>query len=195
MIKSAIVVALLAACGGHAPSPAAPAPAGPASPAEAAPAAAVTPSTPLTIAELGFYDGDDKGMMLHADGRFEIKAKHTEAGKPTEETWISVGRLGADGSLARPDGTVVGKLAADGRFVAADGRVAPFSLDGETLVIGAKHVTLDAQGQLVGGEPGSHVHVTGLSDVGSRRAALLLLAIALADAHAGAVPAPATATP
>lgn len=185
MKRCALIAAVVAGCGG-APKP--PAPVAPLAASAPVPAAAPL----LTIAELGFYEGDVEGMALHADGRFEVKATHSEAGQPTQEAWIPVGRLSADGSLAKPDGSVVGKLAADGTFTSADGKhVAPFRLDGETLVIGDKHVSFDAQGVLQGGDPASHLHVTGLTDEGSRRAALLLLAVVLADAHAGAVPAPA----
>ena len=185
MKRCALVAAIVAGCGGAPKPAAAPAPA-------PAPAAAPASASPLTIAELCFYEGDEEGMALHADGRFEVKATHSEAGQPAQETWLPVARLSADGTLAKPDGGVVGKLGTDGTFTSADGQhVAPFRIDGETLVIGDKHVTFDAQGVLQGGDPASHLRVTGLTDVGSRRAALLLLAVVLADAHAAAAAAPA----
>jgi hypothetical protein len=135
------------------------------------------PSAPFTLVELKLFDGDDPGLMLHADGRIEMNHRAHKGDAPA---WTPVGKLTADGKLAKPDGTEVGALQPDGTFKSTTGEAAPFRFDGEVLVAGDKRISIDDRGVIQGGNPGFQLHVEGVTDAGSRRAALLLLALATA---------------
>lgn len=168
MVKRVIVTIAMAACGGSAPPPAAPAPTAPV----AAPNTAG--ATSLTITELKFYDGDQLGVQLHANGKLEVKMARAEKGKPAQESWIALAQLSPDGKVTH-DGQAIGELQPDGTFI-ADGKPQPFKLDGDALVVGDKRITLDEHGVLQGGTSG-HMRVEGLTDAGSRRTALFVLAL------------------
>jgi hypothetical protein len=140
------------------------------------PAPTPTPATtaPFTIVELKILNGNEPGFALHADGRIEVnRSKH----KGDAPAWMPVGKMTADGNLAKPDGTELGALQADGTFKLVTGQQVPFKFDGDVLVVGDKRISIDAKGMIQGGEPGFDLHVEGATDAGSRRAALLLLAL------------------
>jgi len=161
-------LAALAACGGAAPAVTQPAAA---AKAKAAPPAA----TALTITELKFYQGNELGMVLHPDGKLEVKAKHAAGTKPVEETWTEVGRLTPEGKLSHED--KVGQLLPDGSFQTSDGQLAPWKLVGEALEIESRQITIDDKGMFHGTNEGFDIHVTGITDGGSKRTALLLVAL------------------
>src|SRR5512141_509792 len=93
-LTSLVVAITLAACGGGNKQPA--------TQTTAAPVVAASPGA-LEIAELKFYEGDDLGMQLHANGHLEVKMMHAEAGKPAQPSWHEVGALAADGTVSGPD--------------------------------------------------------------------------------------------
>jgi hypothetical protein len=155
-----------------------------------APEATTAPAGGIELAELKFYEGDDLGMQLHADGHLQVKVSHSEEGKPAEEKWMDVGVIGADGSVSDAEGTKHGTIGADGSFKSPDGQAAPFHLEGETLVIGDKKLTIDDQGILQGGnnDTGKPMRVEGATTAGRKRTALVLLAILLASPEPQAAP-------
>jgi hypothetical protein len=141
-------------------------------------------SAVVELAELQFFEGDDLGMKLHSDGHLEVKMTHSEANKPATEMWHDVGSLGADGTLTH-DGKAHGALKADGTVVTTDGKVLGFKLDGDTLVVDDKHITLDDHGVLKGGNPmPKPMRVEGASTKGLRRTALVVLALWMTGMHA-----------
>ena len=153
----------------------------------------------LGLAELKFYEGDEVGMKLHADGSIEIKNKHWKQGEPMKEEWQTLGSLSSDGKLTH-DGKVVGQLDADGSFKGPNGELAPFKIDGETLVAGDKKVTIGEQGYFDGINEGFKLRVDGAKDASTRRTALLLVALISSAGPAktemsGSAGAPATITP
>jgi len=148
----------------------------------------------LTISELKFYEGDEVGLKLHADGKFEAKATHSTQGKPPVEEWHQIGELAADGTISH-DGKVMGQLQADGTLKMTDGSVAPFKIDGETLVAGEQKITIGDKGVFQGTNPQMRpMRVDGITDAGSKRTALLLLAI-IAGASKASAPPPAAVKP
>jgi len=157
---SAVFVSLLLACASQPAPIATPPPA---------------PAAPFTLVEIKLFDGDDPGFMLHADGRIEMNHRAHKGDAPA---WETVGKLTADGKLAKADGTAVGALQPDGTFKSATGEAAPFKFDRDVLVVGDKRISIDDRGVVQGGNPGFSLHVEGTTDAGSRRAALLLLALA-----------------
>ena len=160
------VLCALAACGGAKAALQAPA---------TAPAATRRAAT-LTLVELKFYDGDDLGATLGADGTLQIKRHHHKDGASTE-SWSALVTLAGDGSLTR-DGKPVGRLKPDGGFERADGSSAAFRIEGTTLTFGDRHVVIGDDGAFAGLNPGSRtLRVEGLTDDGSRRAALLVFAV------------------
>ena len=59
-----------------------------------------------------------------------------------------------------------------------DGSTAPFKLEATTLRISGGTVAIDDTGMIAGKAPGARpMHVTGLTDDGSRRAVLLILGV------------------
>jgi len=161
----ALLVSLLIACGSK----------------SAPPTTTTTPpasgGAPLTIVELKILDGDEPGLLLHANGNVEMNRRGHKGDPPT---WTPMAKLSADGKMAKTDGTDVGALQADGTFKLANGETAPFKLDGDVLVAGDKRISIDDKGVLQGGNPGFQIHVEGATDAGSRRAALLIFAISTA---------------
>ena len=169
--------------------------------------ASTTSTTPTTapsggmlgIAELKFYEGDEVGMKLHADGSIEIKNKSWKQGEPMKEEWKQLGSLSSDGKLSH-DGQVVGQLDADGSFKAASGEAAPFKLDGETLVFGDRHVTIGDHGVFEGtNDSGKPLRVDGATDASTKRTALLLIGLISSagpvKTEGGVSEVPATVTP
>lgn len=175
-LSSVIVAILIAACGGGtktaATTPAAPV---------AAPAAGG-----IELGELKFYAGDDLGMQLHANGHLEVRMAHAEAGKPAEMTWQDVGAITADGSISSSDGKKHGQIKSDGSFVSDDGKPGPFHLEGETLVVADKKITIDDKGIMQGGNAmGKPMRIEGATTPGLRRTALVLLAILMSTSEDG----------
>lgn len=149
----------LGACGHSSPAPMAP----------AKPEVAATGSL-LKLAEITFTDHDNPAIKVHADGGVEIMDDNKQ--------WKPVGKLSTDGKFVVTDGST-GQLDADGTFKTPDGP-APFKLDGDALVAGDKRVTIDDKGSIVGGNPGADtIKITGATDVGTKRTALLILGVLL----------------
>lgn len=183
-LGSLVVAIVLAACGGGNKQPV----------TQTTPAPATTTTASAATVELGelkFFEGDDMGMQLHANGHLEVKMMHSEAGKPAQEMWHDVGSVAADGTVTGPDGKKHAEIKADGSMVSPDGQTAPFHLDGETLVIADKKITIDDKGVLQGGnDMGKPVRIEGATTPGLKRTALVLLALLMAspdgDDHAPA---------
>jgi hypothetical protein len=174
---AAALVVLVAACGGSPKSTSTPtATAGSDAPAATASAA---PGL-LGIVELKFFDEDNKlGMHLHPDGKLETLVKHSGGGKPTSEDWKQLAVFSADGTISVNDQEVA-QLQADGTLKSADGRVAPFKIDGATLVAGGKKLAFDDKGQLtLDGEPVKEIRVEGITELNTKRTALLIVAMSL----------------
>jgi hypothetical protein len=173
-LLSLVAVIALAACGGG-NKPAA-------TTATPAPEATAPKAGGLELAELKFYEGDDLGMQLHADGHLQVKMSHSTDGKPAEEKWMDVGVIGADGSVSDTEGKKHGTIEADGSFKGPDGQTAPFHIEGETLVVGDKKITIDDKGILQGGnDMGKPMRIEGATTPGLKRTALVLLAILMAS--------------
>jgi hypothetical protein len=173
-LLSMVAVIGLAACGGgNKPAATATTP---------APETATAPASGIELAELKFYEGDDLGMQLHADGHLQVKVSHSEQGKPAEEKWMDVGVIGADGSVSDAEGKKHGTIGADGSFKSPEGQTAPFHVEGETLVVGDKKITIDDKGILQGGnDMGKPMRIEGATTPGLKRTALVLLAILMAS--------------
>ncbi len=185
-MKKLLFVAALAACGGgHKPAPAEPTP---------TPAAAPAPTGPWELGELKFYQGDELGMQLHANGHLEVKLVHGEPGKPPEERWQDVGAVSPDGTVTAIDGKKHAEIKPDGSVVTQDGATAPFHLEGETLVVADKKITIDDKGILQGGnDMGKPMRIEGASTPGLKRTALVVLALIMSSGeHESATPPTAT---
>jgi len=163
-----VICVLLMSCGGSKPAPAT-------APLPPDQVASKPAGGALTITELEFYNGDELGIKLHADGKLALRVMKQGA---SAEEWKEAGVLAPDGTMTI-EGAEVGRLEADGSFKSKDGRVAPFKFDGDTLVAGDKHITIDDKGALQGGTEGSKLHVKGITDSGSKKAALLVLALVI----------------
>ncbi len=180
-----LAAALLAACGGG-PKPA------PAEPTPAPAAAPAAPTGPWELGELKFYQGDELGMQLHANGHLEVKLVHGEPGKPPEERWQDVGAVSPDGTVTAIDGKKHAEIKPDGSVVTQDGATAPFHLEGDTLVVADKKITIDDKGILQGGnDMGKPMRIEGATTPGLKRTALVVLALILSS---GPQEAPPTAT-
>lgn len=113
----------------------------------------------ISIAESG------QGLFVHANGTVEVV--DGDARKP-------LGTLTADGKFTLPDGDS-GQLNDDGSFTTKEG-AAPFRLEDETLVVGDTRLTLDASSVIQGGKADmSTVKITGVTNRGTRRTALLMI--------------------
>lgn len=171
------VLALVVACGGSAP-PTQTATTLPPTTSTAEPAAA-TATARLGLGDLKFFQGDTLMIHLHPDGTLEL------ATDGTGQALQRAGTISADGKLTGPDGKSA-QLQDDGTLVLSNGQDPGIKLDGETLVIAGKHVTLDPQGAvLVDGAalPSKvPVRIEGVTDAGTRRTALLLVALTLGGA-------------
>ena len=180
-LLSMVAVIGLAACGGgNKPAATATTP---------APETTTAPASGIELAELKFYEGDDLGMQLHADGHLQVKVSHSEQGKPAEEKWMDVGVIDADGSVSDAEGKKHGTIGADGSFKSPEGQTAPFHVEGETLVVGDKKITIDDKGILQGGnDMGKPMRIEGATTPGLKRTALVLLAILMASPEPQATP-------
>jgi hypothetical protein len=122
----------------------------------------------IELAELRFYAGQNLGMQLHADGHLEVKA---------DQAWVEVGSVAPDGTLRAPDGTQRGHVTADGSVVGPSGKTAPFHVEGETLVVGDRKLTIDDKGMLQGGDYlQGPMRIEGATTPGLKRTALVVLA-------------------
>ncbi|HSN25902.1 MAG TPA: hypothetical protein VLT45_06435 [Kofleriaceae bacterium] len=186
-MKKLLFVAALAACGGgHKPAPAEP---------TATPAAAPAPTGPWELGELKFYQGDELGMQLHANGHLEVKLVHGEPGKPPEERWQDVGAVSPDGTVTAIDGKKHAEIKPDGSVVTQDGGTAPFHLEGETLVVADKKITIDDKGILQGGnDMGKPMRIEGATTPGLKRTALVVLALIMSAGEREPATTPPTAT-
>lgn len=176
-LLSLVAAGALAACGGSAkPAPVEPTP---------IPAAAPAPTGPWELGELKFYQGDELGMQLHANGHLEVKLVHGEPGKPPVERWQDVGALAADGTITAIDGKKHAEVKPDGSVVSPDGKAAPFHLEGEALVVGDKKITIDDKGILQGGnDMGKPMRIDGATTPGLKRTALVVLALVMTGGDA-----------
>ncbi|MCX5747767.1 MAG: hypothetical protein NT062_35325 [Proteobacteria bacterium] len=148
--------------------------------------------SPFTLVEMKLYLGEDLGLQIHADGR--VEENRADPGKPAE--WAVMAKISAAGQLLTADGSEAGAMQPDGSFKFAKGDVAPFKFDGATLVAGDRKVSIDAAGVIQGGnDMGVKLRVEGLTDDGSRRAALFALALALMGNGGADQPATAPAAP
>lgn len=173
-ILSLAAALALAACGGGTAKPATTTATTEPEAAQAAPAGS------FELGELKFYEGDDLGLQLHANGHVEVKLTHSEAGKPAEETWTDVGSFAADGTISSADGAKHGKANPDGTFVGAQGQTAPFHLEGEALVVADTKITIDDKGIVQGGnDGGKQLRIEGATTPGLKRTALVVLAVML----------------
>lgn len=121
-------------------------------------------STRLELAEITISEGS-QGLYVHTDGSVEVV--DGDQRKP-------LGTLTADGKFTLPDG-VSAQLQDDGTFMSADGP-APFHLEDETLVVGETRLTIDANNMIQGGKGDlSSVKITGVTNRGTRRTALLMI--------------------
>jgi hypothetical protein len=188
MTKLLTLAFVLAACGGgHKPAPAEPTP---------TPAAAPMPTGPWELGELKFYQGDEMGMQLHANGHLEVKLVHGEPGKPPVERWQDVGALTPDGTVTAIDGKKHAEIKPDGSVVTQDGATAPFHLEGETLVVADKKITIDDKGILQGGnDMGKPMRIEGATTPGLKRTALVVLALIMASPQDAHEPAPTATSP
>jgi len=136
----------------------------------------------LTFVELRVYIGPQLFEKLHADGTIEF------AMRPGD--WESVGRITESGTAFRADGIRLGSLASDGTFRLPTGEASSWKLVGETLLFRTAplpgespkvlSLTIDARGMLRGFEdPAPPYRFEGLTDAGSRRAALFMYAVVL----------------
>jgi hypothetical protein len=134
-----------------------------------------TAGSVLAISELKFFEGDKLGLHLHPDGRLEGLETRNGA-----EAWHDLAILKADGTITPPNGGTAAHVNADGSFVGPKGEVAPFKLDGATLVSSdGKKISLDAKGNLVlDGKPGEKAfRVEGATDAATQRTALVIMAM------------------
>jgi hypothetical protein len=178
-LTSFVVAGVLAACGGGSNKTAATTPATAPAPVATAPAA---PAGAWELGEIKFYQGDEMGLQLHANGHLEVKMTHAEPGKPPESKWQDVGSLAADGTLSGADGQKHAMLKPDGSVVTPDGQTAPFHLEGETLVVADKKLSIDDKGMLQGAaEAGTTMRIEGASTPGLKRTALIVLAIVMSS--------------
>jgi len=162
-----VLVLALAACA--APKPAAP-------PPTPAPAPVAKAATGVELGELKFFTGDDLGMQLHANGHLEVRVQ--------DASWQDVGSLTPDGTIHAPDGSPHGRITPDGAFVAPSGKVAPFKLDGDVLVQGDKRLSIDAKGEVQGGNTMlAPMRVDGATTPGLKRTALVVLALLMSGSH------------
>jgi hypothetical protein len=133
----------------------------------------------VELAELTFYEGDEAGLKVHADGRIETKFTRSVSGQPPETGWRNVAVLASDGTLT-VKGTVAARIKSDGTAASATGTMLPFNLDGDALVVDSKRVTIDEKGAVQGANPMARsLRVEGASTPGLRRTALIVLAVAM----------------
>jgi hypothetical protein len=152
MRSIAMAFALAAACGGGSRTSSGP-------PSHTAPATAR-----LELGEIGISQSG-QGLFVHANGKVEVVDGADR--KP-------LGTLTANGKFTLPDGDS-GQLNDDGSFTTKEGP-APFRLEDETLVVGDTRLTLDANNVIQGGQADmSSVKITGVTNRGTRRTALLMI--------------------
>jgi hypothetical protein len=165
-MKSAIgvYVLALAACGGGTPAPQ----------ATTEPPAAPATASPLTLTELTFYEGDFAVARLHRDGNIDA---NTDLEPPV---WKHAGTLNRDG-MVKIDGSIIGVLTEQGSMQVVWSSPAiqmpSILLSSDTLSIGERKLTIDAKGEVQGTI--KRIHIDGITDAGSKRAALLLVAPAI----------------
>jgi len=177
-LRSVVAALAIAACGGG-NKPAATSP----TPAAAATTAPVAGG--LELADLKFYAGEELGFQLHANGHLEAHVTKTADGKPVPAIWVAAGDIAADGSVTDDNGQKQGVIQSDGSFKTPDGQTAPFHLEGETLVIADKKLTLDDHGNLMGLDSGATMRIEGATTPGRKRTALILLAIMVSSPSGG----------
>lgn len=120
--------------------------------------------TRLEIAEISI-SANDQSLVVRKNGDVEVIGM---------EGPKLLGTLTADGKFTLPNGDS-GQLQDDGSFTTKDGP-APFKLDGDTLVVGTSRLTLDAKGAIQGAAGDvSSIRITGVTNEGTRRTALLMI--------------------
>jgi hypothetical protein len=138
----------------------------------------------LEITDLKFFEGDKLGAHLHADGRLAVLATHGGTSQPTTESWQDVAMFHADGRITSikrhaDPASVSAHVNADGSIVGPRGEVAPFKLDGATLVADGKHLTINGEGTFVidGKQGDKALRVEGVRDAMTQRTALIIIGI------------------
>ncbi len=127
---------------------------------------AVVVAPRLEIAEISISDNGTT-LFVHGDG--SVEAVDGDKRQP-------IGTLTSDGKLTTIEGEVA-QLQEDGIFTTKDGP-APFKLVDEALVVGEAKFTIDANGVIQGGKVDlTRVKLTGVTNRGTRRTALLMLGI------------------
>jgi hypothetical protein len=164
-IATSLVVALTcAACGSKANTAAT------ITPATAAPTSSNSPATSnlnLTFGEFQLLDENKTGLAIHSNGAVNMVGVAGDA---------AMAAIAPDGKVKTSDGKDA-SLGADGNFTGPDGRLW-FNLDGETLNVAGKHISIDANGNLVGAsEGGGNLHVVGAKTVGEKRVVLMVLGL------------------
>jgi len=161
-----VVALACAACGSKANNTQATTPAA----AAAAPVSSTSPATSslnLTFGEFQLLDENKTGLAIHSNGAVNMVGVAGDA---------AMAAITPDGKVKTSDGKDA-SLGPDGNFTGPDGRVW-FNLDGETLNVAGKHVTIDASGNLVGAsEGGGNLHVVGAKTVGEKRVVLMVLGL------------------
>ena len=133
----------------------------------------------LALADLSFFDRETPVLLVHADGRVEARIGAGGLGQASEHAWRQLAVLTADGAVTH-DSKLIGQLQPDETF-SVFGRTR-FRFEGNALVIGAYHITIDDQGIVHGGAAGRNPpRVQGAKDDRSRRTALLVLALFALD--------------
>lgn len=164
-IATSLVVALTcAACGSKANTAAT------TTPATAAPTSSNSPATSnlnLTFGEFQLLDENKTGLAIHSNGAVNMVGVAGDT---------AMAAIAPDGKVKTSDGKDA-SLGADGNFTGPDGRLW-FNLDGETLNVAGKHISIDANGNLVGAsEGGGNLHVVGAKTVGEKRVVLMVLGL------------------
>ncbi len=133
-------------------------------------AATTTPDTAaqagarLELGEISITE-NGQGLFVHANGTVEVVD-----GADRKQ----LGTLTAAGTFTLPNGDA-GQLNDDGTFTTKEGP-APFRVEDETLVVGDTRLTLDASSVIQGGKADmSTVKITGVTNRGTRRTALLMI--------------------
>jgi hypothetical protein len=158
-------------------------------------AARSTPAATLAggieLAELRFYEGDELGAQLHANGRLEVKER--DSAISDTQSWHDVGAIAVDGTISRVDGQKHAEVKSDGTVVHEGGQVAPFRLEGATLVVAHRKLTIDDKGILQGGiDTGKPLRIEGATTPGLKRTALVLFAIIMSSSDPDPAPDPAS---
>lgn len=171
-MKFVCLIAVLG-CGGS-PKPKAAEPASVATVPSAG--AKLEPAPSLLITELEFYEGEDLGMKLHADGVLEMKHTRSDGKNPPVESWIKAS-ISPTGDVQK-DGVVAGTFK-DDVFMVTGSSLPAFTLKDDALVVEGKTFKLTAEGRLDPEKPTTTrpLRVKGATNVETRRMALFVIGV------------------